>query len=432
MWQITRRMAGILVVAAILLGGLEVGLRAFPAELIPMSWLKRFQSDLRVEIAERLSLPNESQMWELPRDDNGPPLQLYRPNVRTEQRFSANERSDVTRDAQGFCNPPRDRYDRATIDIVILGDSFAECVAADPAATWMSRIGQLTGLSVYNLGKGGIGPYDYLQILRHFGLPKGPKMVLMNIYEGNDLRDAVRHLDHVATVREGGSGYADAADRFEPEIDYEAMLDRPVARRSYALNVGAVALGKAREGIGNAVARAAGEMRERVDFRYELRFADKAIVPFNVQNADHAEVRYARRLRRGDVQLSAWDAALARFVALGREHDFLPVVSYAPSAYTAYADFVTFEDEALVTLMPWFSATQRAWLRQKAEELGFAFIDLTPALQAGARRLQEEELLYYPANVHYAPSGHRLVGDALAPALMELLNRQPDDGNGKS
>jgi len=134
LWRLARRLAGILVFTGILLGGLEVGLRAFPAELIPMSWLKRFQSDLRVEIAERLSLPNENQMWELPRDDDGPSLQLYRPQARTEQTFGTRERSDVTRDAQGFCNPPRDRYDLATIDVVVLGDSFAECIAADPAA----------------------------------------------------------------------------------------------------------------------------------------------------------------------------------------------------------------------------------------------------------------------------------------------------------
>jgi len=431
-WRVAKGLVGGLVFVGVLLGGLEMGLRAFPGELIPVGWLKRFQSDLRVEIAERLSLPNEKQMWELPRDDDGPPLKLYQANVRTEQTFSAAERSDVTLDAEGFCNPPRDSYERASIDVIIMGDSFTGCVAAAPEATWMSRIGQLSGLSVYNLGKGGIGPYEYLQIFRYFGLPKSPTIVLMNIYEGNDLRDAARYHEHVAAVRRGGEGYADAAERYEPEIDYETLLDNPLGRGSYAVNVGLVAFGKAHEGLTNAVSLAAGEMRERVNFRYELRFADGATVPFNVQNADRAEVRYARGLRRGEVQLSAFDEALARFVALAREHDFQPVVSYAPSAYTAYADFVAFDDDALTTLMPWFSGTQRAYLRQKAEELGFAFIDLTPALQAAGRRLQGEELLYYPANVHYTKSGHRVVGDALAPAIAELRDGWLSARDGKS
>jgi hypothetical protein len=423
MLGVTRRLVGILVFG-ILLAGLEVGLRAFPAELIPVGWLKRFQSEVRVEIAQRLSLPNETQMWELPRDDDGPPLKLYKGKARTKQRFTSEETSDVTRDAQGFCNPARDSYDRPSIDVIIMGDSFTGCVAADPEATWMSRIGQLTGLPVFNVGQGGIGPYDYLQIFRHFGLAKSPNIALMNIYEGNDLRDAVRYHEHVDAIRTQGSGYASAGDRFEPELDYEALLNNPLGRSSYAVNLGLVAIGKLYEGIGNAVARAGGEGQEQVNFRYELRFADGATVPFNVQNADQSEVRYAGQLQRGEVRLSAYDQALERFAALGREHDFRPVVSYAPSAYTAYADFVAFEDDALRTLMPWFSGVQCDYLRQKADELGIVFIDLTPALQEAARRLQEKDLLYYPANVHYTPSGHRVVGDALAAAITQLQDRQ--------
>ncbi len=83
-------------------------------------------------------------MWQLPRDDGGPPLQLYRPNVHTKQNFSCKgDGATVTHDAQGFCNPPRDSYDRASIEVIIMGNSFALCVAADAEATWMSRIGQL-------------------------------------------------------------------------------------------------------------------------------------------------------------------------------------------------------------------------------------------------------------------------------------------------
>lgn len=416
--------------AAILVGGLEIGLRAFPAELIPISWLKRFQSDLRVEIAQRLALPNETQMWTLPRDDGGPPLKLYQPNVRTEQKFAAAETSDVTHDAQGFCNPPRDSYDRPTIDVFVMGDSFADCIAANPEATWMSRIGQLTGLTVYNLGRGGIGPYDYLQIFKYFGLPKKPSVALMNIYEGNDLRDASRYHEYVDSGQDGD--YANAADRFEPEIDYRRLLDNPLGRHSYLANLGLVAIGKAYDGVGKILSRAAGELPKDVDFRYELRFADGAVVPFNIQNADQSEVRYAGRLQRGEVQLSAFDEALERFVALGREHHFEPVVSYSPSAYTAYAEFVAFEDGALSKLMPWFSGRQRDYLRQKTAELGIAFIDLTPALQSAAHRLQDKELLYYPANVHYSPAGHRVVGEALGRAIGELQYPKPSarDGSG--
>jgi hypothetical protein len=229
----------------------------------------------------------------------------------------------------------------------------------------------------------------------------------MNIYEGNDLRDAVRYHEHVEAVRSGGSGYDSAGDRFEPELDYETLLDNPLGRSSYAANLSLVAVGKTYEGVGNAISGALGERQERVNFRYELRFADGTVVPFNVQNADQSVVRSARQLRQGDVQLSAFDA-LARFVALQRDHGFQAIVSYSPSAYTAYANVVAFGDDVLTELMPWFSAQQRAYLRQKAQELGFVFVDLTLALQSAADTLQDEVLLYYPANVHYTPAGHRV------------------------
>jgi hypothetical protein len=375
-------------------------------------------------------LPNRAQMWELPRDDSGPPLQVYKGAMRTRQRFSSEETSIVVHDAQGFCNASYDSNDRSHIDVIIMGDSFATCVSADPDESWMSRIGQLTGLSVYNLGKGGIGPYDYLQIFRHFGLAKSPRFALMNIYEGNDLRDAVRYHEHVEAARSGGSGYDSAGDRFEPELDYETLLDNPLGRRSYAANLSLVAIGKAYQGVASVISWAQGKGQERVNFRYELRFADGAIVPFNVQNADQSEVRYARQLGEGEVQLSAFDDALERFDDLQREHGFQAIVSYSPSAYTAYANVVAFEDEALTELMPWFSAQQRSYLRQKAQALGFVFVDLTPALQSAADRLRDEGLLYYPANVHYTPTGHRVVADALAPVIRALHDRSPSEGAG--
>jgi hypothetical protein len=51
-WRKIQRLIGTIIFLAILLGGLKVGLRAFPAELIPMGWLQRFQDDLRTEIAQ--------------------------------------------------------------------------------------------------------------------------------------------------------------------------------------------------------------------------------------------------------------------------------------------------------------------------------------------------------------------------------------------
>ena len=48
----------------------------------------------------------------------------------------------------------------------------------------------------YNLSVAGIGPYEYVELLRRYGLPLGPRVVVMNIYEGNDLRDVLKFVRH--------------------------------------------------------------------------------------------------------------------------------------------------------------------------------------------------------------------------------------------
>jgi hypothetical protein len=240
----------------------------------------------------------------------------------------------------------------------------------------------------------------------------------MNVYEGNDLRDALRY--HEVAASHGGDG-AIASDRNRDPIDYQALLDHPLGRTSYAVNLVVVALGQAWEGIRNGVLRLVGSEAapEEVDFRYTLRFAEGE-VPFNVENADESEVRHARMLRAGTVSLEAFDDALARFGALAREHGFTAIVSYTPSAYTAYAPFVEFRDPSLAELLTWFHAEQVRYLETKARGLGMRFVDLTPALAREARARQGRDLLYDPTNVHCTPSGHRVQAETLAEVLFAL------------
>jgi hypothetical protein len=409
-------LGGVLVFAALVVGLLELALRVAPGALIPLDFLERFRRETRLEIARRLELPTEQEMWELPRRDDGPTLLLRKPGTRIVFDFRApGEQGVVVMDDQGFCNPPENAYERPEIDVITVGDSFTECIVVSPESTWTSQLGRLTGRSVYALARGGVGPYEYLQILERLGIEKHPSVVVMNLYEGNDLRDALRYQEYRAAKQAGGSPRMLAHDRNVDPVDTQALLDGPLGRRSWAVNLLTVAGVEAGEGIHKALT-GGGRRREPVNFRYTLRFPD-GDVPFNIQDSDESEVRHARLLRQGAASFAAFDPALERFAALGREHGFTPVVAYSPSAYTTYADVVRFDDPALAELMPWFHAEQLAHLRGRAEALGLRFVDLTPALQQAARSLEGRELLYYPANVHYTARGHQVVAETLAREL---------------
>lgn len=421
-----------IVVVVLTLVGIEVGLRLWP-DLIPLTLLGEFQPEVRLKIAQRRHLQNYSQVWSFPRDDGGPMLRMFKPFTRLDYDFrDTKERGTVHLDANGFCNPPKNPYDLLKIDIITVGDSFAWCFVLEPEATWSSQLGTLTQRPVYNLGRGGVGPYEYLQILKRFGLSKRPEFVVFNIYEGNDLRDAVRYDEYVKATAAGKILYADTADRKSGPPIYGVLLGNVLGRKSYAINLIVTGLGRAYKLIRTGILRATGsKVPARINFHYQLNFTDGSVA-FNLQNGDKDEVRHARKLRRGEISLDVITDALEKFVALSREYGFTPIVSYSPSAYTAYADFVEFEAPRLNKLMPWYSRTQRQFFRDKAAALGYVFVDITPSLQAAARALQDKTLLYYPINLHFTKAGNQVVAETLARVITDQTMHQTKRSIGRN
>ncbi len=101
----------------------------------------------------------------------------------------ANVRCQYEADAQGYRRvdgvSPEDR-----VDVVVLGDSFAEGSLVSDEHVWVTRMADATGLTVRNLGMSGYGPGHYLEALRRYGLAHQPQVVVCMLYEGNDFRRA--------------------------------------------------------------------------------------------------------------------------------------------------------------------------------------------------------------------------------------------------
>ncbi|MFO1059500.1 MAG: GDSL-type esterase/lipase family protein [Dongiaceae bacterium] len=401
--RLLRALGGILVILAITFAALEVGLRLFP-QAIPLAWLERFGDGVRTEVANRLGLPNADIVYLLARQDGGPPLRMYKPNA----EVSLPTRSDggpaaVRLDRNGFCNPDDAINALAKVDLVAIGDSFTFCTKLAAADTWPARLGAASHRTVLNLGVPGVGIDEYLEVLRVFGLPRHPAVVILNIYEGNDLRDAVRYRDFVAEHR---SGAPEKASR-------RSLVSGWLGRNSYAWNL-----------IVSGIDAASGEIRRRrnpkgeIDFHYDLALADRTIA-FNVENGDLDEVRSARGVAAGKLDPAWLDPGLERFAAQARQSGFVPLVTYAPAAYTAYDRFVKFSDPELAPLMAAYSRRLRDHLREACQRLGLRFVDLTPALQAAAATSREP--LYGYANLHFTPAGTAVVAATLAPVVEELF-----------
>jgi hypothetical protein len=73
-------------------------------------------------------------------------------------------------------------------DIVIIGDSFIE-IGENDLDLLNERVAHETGLTTVNLGRGWYGPYQYLELLRRYGLSSNPACALFSFFSGNDIRD---------------------------------------------------------------------------------------------------------------------------------------------------------------------------------------------------------------------------------------------------
>jgi hypothetical protein len=415
---IVSRLVAVLVIVLVFWGILEAGLRLFPA-LVPPAILGQFPQELRAEIARARQLPTADDTVLLTRDDGGPPLRMFKPFTKITWDFDdPGTVKTMVLDKTGFCNPPRQDYDVPSIEILAIGDSHTWCSAVSPDDAWVSRLSVSTGRSAYNLGRAGVGIYEYLQILKTFGLAKSPKVVIMNIAETNDLRDALVYQRY----RNGNASGADASRPTSSGI-LARITESAIGRRSYAFNLALVA---ALRGRAWAMSHFSSGQPE-LTFRYSI-VASGTTVPFNPVNTDRDEVRHARQLRKGEINLDVLTPGLEKFVELSRQHGFLPVVTYTPSPNTVYCKTVVFEDPSLTDLMSWYSRELRGYVEKQSRELTFTFVDPTPALQSAAAELGPDELLYYASNLHMTRHGNRVFAEALNRGLQGVLTQLPAAG----
>jgi hypothetical protein len=86
-----------------------------------------------------------------------------------------------------------------TIRIAALGDSFALGPAVPFADNYLTLLeSRAAGTEVYNFGVTGAGPREYRAVLQRFVWTYRPDMVLLSVFVGNDITEALatpRHMD---------------------------------------------------------------------------------------------------------------------------------------------------------------------------------------------------------------------------------------------
>lgn len=400
---------------------LEIVLRLAPV-LVSIPLLVRFHPELRLEVAERRNLPNFANRRDII-DTKGNVFRIYRPNV-TVSDVTGGLVSSVTMDGEGFCNPAGDSYDKESIDVITVGDSINWCTTIEPKDTWTHLLGQKRNVSIYNLSTPGIGPYESLDLVEQFAIKKSPRVVVLALYEGNDLRDA---NGYASTPARTGKNVTTTPPCGLPDFlcsIYRGVKESPVGKKSYGVNL-FVASGKyIRDWAKTHLAGTPEEISSFTDFGFIVETPTGRHILFNRESHDLDEPRNAERAQGGSAPFDNYLGALDRFAELGTKHHFTPVLLYVPSAHNAYQPYRTFRDESLEPVLEWFSENQRAFLEQESDKRKITFLDLTTYLQEKSNAHRGiDTLLYFQENLHLTPVGHETVAAFLDSSLHTLLQK---------
>jgi hypothetical protein len=135
-----------------------------------------------------------------------PGLQLHLPNDRTDL-YSPVYGVEVpmktiewTINKDGF----RDKSQEDPADVVIIGDSFVEYGDRDNQTFGKLLEQRLRGSTVRSLGISGYGPFQYLELLKRYGVRENPQVALFCFYEGNDIAGIREYINW----KQHGSGLA--------------------------------------------------------------------------------------------------------------------------------------------------------------------------------------------------------------------------------
>ena len=316
-------------------------------------------------------------------------------------------------DAVGLPNPTL----LAQADVVLVGDSFAVSAGVREPVGLVARLEEATGLSVYNLGVAGIGPFQERHLLLSQGLPKRPRLVIWMFFGGNDLTDTLVTLFH---RHQGHHTWGDVhADSRPPTLRLPAILRYLRGRRIDAQRTQPLP-GLKLNVVGDGNAPGESPVEEVWMHPNYLQALTRT------RAAWQADPAWAATLEVLDEVTERVSEAGAEFLFVylpSKAQVLLPLVEPDAARIHAMATFGQPEpsltpEEFLSQALAHGSALEDL-LRATCEERGIPYLSATGLLRAGARR---GEVGYLVADTHWDPTGHGQLLGALVEAVQDLLD----------
>jgi hypothetical protein len=286
-------------------------------------------------------------------------------------------RWDLKYDQNGF----RNEVNLESADIAVIGDSLVEAMTVPTAQIMTSRLADLQGKVVANLGQSNYGPREELIVLRRYALPLRPRTVLWMFYEGNDLQDVVRY---------------DRGQRNASKF-WTAFRARSFARNAFREFQGLLARkppGVARAGF---IQRAAGE-KLNLYFFYPAQPLTKE---------DLSALDETRRTLAAAYQLCAAQGSRL-------------IVAFVPEAFRVFHDFCQFPPESQCRTWVLNDMPQRLETAVGSISSQIGYLDLTPSLVEGVKK---GAIPYYRDDTHWNEEGNEIAAEAINHYLLSTEGR---------
>ncbi len=288
-------------------------------------------------------------------------------------------------DRDGF----RNRVEIERAELVMIGDSHTEAGNVNEDETFGALLGRELGVTVRNLGRAGYSPPTAVTVLRRYGLPCRPDLVVWQWSEANDLAESLVYARWIM------AGRPPTLETHAPSTLSSAQAWR---RRSPAYRLWRTFRPKPFNDWPFA-----GVFRDAAGATHPMRFI---VAPGPEQVArDHP----------------AWPLASQSLLeghALCRSHGARLIVLLIPKKFRVMGPYTTWNDwtkQELERYQPPDPQTMithylREWCRMHA----IPFVDATePLTQAAARG----EIVFLPFDTHMSPRGHEVVAQCLLEAI---------------
>jgi hypothetical protein len=313
-------------------------------------------------------------------------------------------------DEDGFRN-----YDKTEVDdVLIMGDGFVE-EGRNLNDTFAARIEKrLPGVSVRNLGTGGYGPFQYLEVLKRYGLKRKPKFAVIAFNEVNDIFDVGKYLEWKNAKERGLNVMYDART---------AVLWGTFFQRYVELLV------ETSERFQKTVLTASRFILNRLNiYRREQAIHPDLVLVKIGEHPIHKMLFIDRLMTQSSEEILASDIGkrlkeiMIEFRNVCEQKKIIPLIMFIPSAAHVYAEYSTKE-------------SGRNWLKIRGEQiaakanveraisnfarnLGIELIDLSSVFESAAK---DGRMLYYPLITHWNAEGMEVAAAFVADVLKSKI-----------